>query len=262
MNHRTRCCGLLACWLLIQAGLAFAGSPGKRWYLAVEAGLGVSTQVAFSDRGAPPEGSRALFGSGYRAQGRWETQPLAGLAVGTRLARHVRLDALFTALPRQRFTGSSNFLTPPAAEPVSGDGQTLAVLARTHLDLAPLLGGRVLGFAPHLGVGGGLAFHHRRALILSYPSLAIPHTLTTPGGNRTQPAWLVEAGLTRPLGGHWIIELNWRYLDGGFTGTAAGDALRVRPTVPSETVIAIGATRAPQRVHLVVAGMRWGWGER
>ncbi|HNX97241.1 MAG TPA: hypothetical protein PKK12_06135 [Candidatus Aminicenantes bacterium] len=251
--------GLLVGWILTWAGLGFAAGPDHRWYLAVEKGVGWSPAVTFTDHGALPQGSSLLFGADYRARGRWQAQPAAGLAVGIRLARTWRADVLLSGILRQRFVGATNFLAPPATEPARGDGKTLAVLARLHWDLAGKLRGHLLGFAPHLGVGGGLAFHLREALTLSYPTLKVPHTLTTPEGRRTAPAWLVEAGFSRPLGRRWTLDLNWRYLDAGRTGTDAGEAVRVRPSVPSQTIIPIGATAARVRVHFLVAGMRWCW---
>lgn len=251
--------GLLIGWILTWAGLGFAAGPGPRWYLAIEGGVGWSPAVTFTDHGALPQGSSPLFGADYRARGRWDAQPTAGLAVGTRLGKVWRADVLLEGILRQRFVGATNFLAPPATEPVTGRGQTLAVLARLHWDLAEKLRGRLLGFAPHLGVGGGLALHHREALILSYPTLKVPHTLTTPEGRRTAPAWMVEAGFSRPLGRRWALDLNWRYLDAGRTGTDAGEAVRMRPSVPSRTILPIGATAARVRVHSLHAGLRWYW---
>jgi hypothetical protein len=96
-------------------------------------------------------------------------------------------------------------------------------------------------------------------LTMRYPSLAVPHSLTTPPGRHAGLAWRVGAGVSRRLAGNLDLEIGYAYTHCGEMRTDAGDAVRYRPTTGEYRILLIGATRAPLRTHGLLTTLRWSW---
>jgi opacity protein-like surface antigen len=92
---------------------------------------------------------------------------------------------------------------------------------------------------------------------LAYPSLQVPHILTTPRGTNTNLAYHFRAGVQRMLSDSMALDVEYRYSDYGEAYTAGGDASRYRPGIPETTLILIGGTRAKLKSHGFTVSFRY-----
>lgn len=240
--------------LLLAAAGTFAAAQG--FHAVVEGGWLFSRSTEYRDVHPGQNPPVPLYGVGYRAAGDFGNAVAWGVGLGYKPFPFVRLDARFTDYPSLTFTGQSNFLTPPAPEPVRGKVHADSLLAGAYLDLAGIPGARLGRFRPYFGAGVGFSVNRQQPMVLSYPSLAVPHTLTTPGGTRADLAWKASVGFTFPLVSRLVLDLEYRYTHLGKAVTDEGDAVMVRPSIGQTTIIRIGETYTPLRFHGLFAGAR------
>jgi len=246
--------GALALFLLIPTVAACGEAP--RFYLVAEGGAYCSRAAAFTDADPAAATPTPLYGTGYEAAGDFGESAALGLGAGCRFGAHVRADARIEWLPGFAFAGESNFLPEPSTEPVAGALDTLALWGNVYLEPLGEKGWTRLRLRPCVGAGLGLAHNRLDPMTLWYPTLAVPHLLTTPGGTRYALAWQACAGVAVPLSPRWTLDIAYRYRDLGEAGTDAGDAVRYRPGTQETRIIPIGATRADLRAQGLAVGLR------
>ncbi len=222
-------------------------------------GLGVDwpESSGFSDTDCASTQPPALFGCGAGGNGRplgangnFATTPVLDAALGYRLSRWFRAEALISWRPDLDFNGQSNFLGAGASQPVSGSVSSLAGFGVAYLDLPPI--GRA---RPFLGAGLGVSTNSVGAMTYAFPSLSATATTTTPGGTSSDLAYLLTAGISVPLGDRFDLDLAYRYTDLGQVQTAGGQAEVVRSS--GSRSIAIGGTRANLQSHGVMLSLRY-----
>ncbi len=248
--------------LLLLAATSVApaqGAPPKRFFWTAGLAGQFPCVTAFRDTDPDRRPPTPLYGRGYEAAGDFTATPAPWLGLGYRCSRWLRLEGRAEYLPRLNFSGESNFLPPDTPEPVTGRGRALAILGGAVLELAPLTGRLPLGLEPYLRGSLGPCLTWQGPVVLSYPTLAIPHTLTTPPGMRTSLAWRVGAGISRRMAKAVTLDVEYTYTRYGVMYTEEGDALRYRPTTGQATIIPIGATEAVLQAHGISTGVRWEW---
>lgn len=201
----------------------------------------------------------ALFGCGpgydgkaIGAAGSFRTTPVLDAAVGYRLNSWLRTEALLSWRPDMAFSGQSNFRGRVVGrnQPVSGSLASLSGFGVAYADL-PRLG----SLRPFLGAGLGVASNSLGAMTYRFPSISSKASTTTPGGQRTDLAYLLTAGFSVPLNPRLDLDLSYRFTDLGSVSTDSGQALIVRPA--RRRSITIGGTTADLRAHGVMLGLRY-----
>lgn len=249
-------------WIfLLVTGVAVQAQSGPRKRFFWVAGLSgqFPCSTAFRDVDPDRRPPTPLYGQGYEAAGEFTATPAPTIGLGCRLNRWVRFEVRAEYLPRLNFSGESNFLAPDAPEPVTGRGRALALLGGAVLELAPLTGRLPLALEPFLRGSLGVGLTWQNPLTMNYPTLATPHTLTTPPGTRADLAWRLGGGVSRRLAEAVFLDVEYTYTCYGEMRTEEGDAVRYRPTTGQVTVLPIGSTRAPLRAHGIATGIRWEW---
>lgn len=147
--------------------------------------------------------------------------------------------ALLSWRANMDFSGQSNFLGAGANQPVNGSVSSLAGFGVAYVDLPRI----------------GQARNRMGSMTYGFPSLSATATTTTPGGSRTDLAYLLTAGFSVPLGERFDLDLAYRYTDLGQVQTASGQATVVRAS--GTRSIAIGGTKADLRSHGVMLSLRY-----
>ncbi|MEW6366348.1 MAG: outer membrane beta-barrel protein [Acidobacteriota bacterium] len=248
-----------SCWKRVWlVGFVFAlasrcasGGDG-RMRLLLEIGYELSTDASFRDVNCRIKTPTPLYGCGYRAAGDFGGSMIVGAGVAYELSPWLTTDLRVGYHPQLEFEGQSDFLTPPAPEPVHGKVKALAAIVGVQVDFSELTGWRFFALEPYAGGGFGVSRNKVDQIVMWYPTLAVPHTMTTPGGVRSDFAFDLRAGISRQLHEKWMLQVEYRYADLGEVNTDAGDAIRYRPTTNETKVIPIGATRAELRTQAVV----------
>jgi|GEM_PF-6279234 len=180
-----------------------------------------------------------------------------GLGFGYRLLPYLSVEIRLAFHPQFVFDGQTNFLSPSDPEPVRGETDVLALFGDVVVDFGELGVRLPGGFAPRTGAGMGVAAVWMDGMRLRYPTLAVPHILTTPRGTSVNLAFNLRAGVTRPVGDGFSLLIEYRYIHFGDAATARGQAMRYRPSIRETVWLPIGGTSAPLRAHGLVLGLHW-----
>lgn len=189
-------------------------------------------------------------GRAIGAAGNFQTTAVLDAALGYRLNSWLRTEALLSWRPDMAFSGQSNFRGAGSEQPVSGSVSSLAGFGVAYADL-PRLG----SVRPFLGAGLGVATNSLGAMTYRFPAKGRNATTTTPGGQSSELAYLLTAGLSVPLNRRLDLDLSYRYSDLGSVSTDSGNAFVVRPT--RRRSIRIGGTTADLKTHGVMLGLRY-----
>lgn len=184
------------------------------------------------------------------APGEFDATPVLDAALGYRANDWLRAEALLSWRANMDFSGQSNFLGAGANQPVNGSVSSLAGFGVAYVDLP-----RIGQVRPFLGAGLGVARNRMGSMTYAFPSLSATATTTTPGGSRTDLAYLLTVGFSVPLGERFDLDLAYRYTDLGQVQTASGQATVVRAS--GTRSIAIGGTKADLRSHGVMLSLRY-----
>lgn len=96
------------------------------------------------------------------------------------------------------------------------------------------------GFVPYLGGGIGLAFHnlHDSANVMYTPTATYRSVLSTYGyglsksQTLTRFAWMASAGVAYHINTHWTVDLGYRLISFGDTGTTSLGAAQANSFFP------------------------------
>lgn len=247
---------LVLCTLLLVSP-SLVAAEGGRFYLAGEFGFYFSRSATFLDENPNIKGATPLYGPGYGAAGGFGRFGSFGGGLGIRINKALAADFILAYHPSIEFSGESDFLPVGSPEPVRGTLNATTGLASLRLNFTGLTGWSLAGFEPVVGAGAGFSRNSNDEMVLAYPTLAVPHTLTTPAGRKTCLAWSGTAGISRPLGRKVRLEIEYRYVDFGKAVTDAGDAVRYRPTTKESKTIPIGATEARLRAQGICLRLKY-----
>jgi opacity protein-like surface antigen len=218
-----------------------------------------SRETGFRDLDCASTAPPALYGCGVSAGGAPLTargdfgSTVAGeLGVGTRISPYLRIEAVATYRPDLDFRGDANFVRTPGEQRVTADGSSLSAMGAVYADLG--LYGRL---RPFLGVGLGASRNRIGAVRFDFPGLAPGAATVTPGGKRTELAWMATAGFSTALSKRLTLDLAYRYVDLGEVRTDAGPAQIVRAS--GTRTIAIAPTRTALKAEGVSVSLRWGF---
>jgi opacity protein-like surface antigen len=153
-----------------------------------------------------------------------------------------------------KYRGQANFRGVPGEQPVSASADSLSGMANLFLDVAGLTGANLGRFQPYMGGGIGVAQNRLGEMTYGFPRNPGAHKVTvTPGGNRTDIAFMAAIGTGIALSERTVLDISYRYTDLGRVHTDAGKAYL--NNIP--TGIDIAETWAPLRTHGVSAGIRY-----
>jgi opacity protein-like surface antigen len=233
-----------------------------RWYLRLGASVADSRSSTLRDLDCGSTRPPALFGCGDGGDGKPLAAPGdfgsswgAAIGLGARLAAAWRLELELEALPAFGWRGEANFPRVAGAQPVSADLHSEATWALAWWDLAPALGHPDARWQPFVGAGIGAARHRLDRVTYRFPGLGPSAVTVTRGGDATELAWQVGAGIGYRLGERATLELAYRYADLGTVSTEAGSALIVRTRGTFRLDVA--PTGADLRIHRLGFGLRW-----
>ncbi len=184
-----------------------------------------SKQTRFKDEDCSITSPAALYGCGSGNDGAplsslGDFGMMAGfeLGVGYAAAPALRLEALVQHRPGFSFQGRANFIQTTARQAVSADLSSLTGMIAAYLDFPPLGLLRLGPLGPFIGAGVGLA-----RIDIEETRMEFTRTTTiVPGGQRTNLAWMLTAGVSIPLGDRVTLDLAWRYTDYGAVQTGKG----------------------------------------
>lgn len=201
-----------------------AGSVEAGDYYA-RAGIGISqpTESSFTDRDCSSESPAALYGCGlggdgkpYRSHGAFETVATAEVGLG-RVGSTVRLEVLVDYSRGFRFDGNENFLEPGRQQSVVADVSSLSGMVAAYVDVPGSVLSKLGSWQIFVGAATGMARNR-----IGKTRMTFPATTTVPGGDWSGFAWMVMAGVERPLNDRARLELSWRYSDLGEVRTHRG----------------------------------------
>ena len=195
-------------------------------YLRIGIGLERPAQARFLDADCASESPTALYGCGagkdgapLSARGDFGVVPAFELAWGHAVTAVVRLEFAIEYRPRERFSGSANFLETGRRQSVEAGLSSYAGLASMFLDLGRVGIAGSGGVHPFVGAGIGVGRN-----TLGQMSQTFPRTTTlVPGSTSTSCVWMVTAGLAMPLGEAAFLDVAWRYTDRGAVETGRGE---------------------------------------
>ena len=173
-------------------------------------------------------------------------------ALGYRFNRWIRAEALVSWLPDLDFQGQSNFRGAAGSnQPLKGAVSSVAGFGVAYLDLP-----RVGEVRPFLGAGLSVARNRIEALNFRFPGIAPTENTTIPGGSSSDLAYLLTAGISRPLSGRLDLDLAYRFSDLVSVKTSGGQAQVVRPARTFS--IPIGGATTHLKTHGLLVGLRYG----
>ena len=174
------------------------------------------------DCGAPRPGhfygcGPGVDGAPYSSLGDFGTIAGIELGIGYVVSPVLRVDATAQFRPRFSFEGHSNYIRQHP-KTVSADASSFSAMLSAYADLPGLGMPRLGPFSPFVGGGIGLSRIDIDDMRLDFPITVV----TLPGGNRTNFAWVLTAGLSTSLGERMTLDLAWRYTDSGTVETGRG----------------------------------------
>jgi opacity protein-like surface antigen len=117
--------------------------------------------------------------------------------------------------------GDSNF--PGFPGKVHGRYSSLSALVNAYVDIAGLFPGGMGGFEPYIGAGIGVSNNRIRSVTTDvFAGAVFLHTLSFPGGDNTEFAWTVSAGVAYRLSRNMLIDVAYRYRDFGMVRSDPG----------------------------------------
>ncbi|MDA8125927.1 MAG: outer membrane beta-barrel protein [Deltaproteobacteria bacterium] len=250
---------LLLAVLFLSSSAAPAGAAG--WYM--RGGLGFEWSLAgdFSDRESTAQNPPALFGTGPGRDGRqigaygdFGRFPSIEAAAGKQLLPWLRTEFAVHYRPDMQYRGQANFRGVPGDQPVSARADALTGMVNLFCDVAPLFGLNSGRFQPYLGGGIGASYNQLGDVTYLFPGNPGAHKVTiTPGGNKTDIAWMAGIGMGIALSERTVLDLSYRYADLGRVSADAGRASA--NNVPAG--FDVDQTWAPLRFQGVFAGIRY-----
>lgn len=117
---------------------------------------------------------------------------------------------------------------PVATSRWSGSVSSVAGFGVAYVDLP-----RIGKVRPFLGAGLGVARNRMGAMTYTFPNLSAKATTTTPGGNSSNLAYLLSAGLSVPVGDRLDLDLAYRYTDLARCKPAAVRPMWCAPAAPA-----------------------------
>jgi opacity protein-like surface antigen len=250
---------LLCLVLVVLCGLASpAGAAG--WYLRGTFGFEWSLAADFSDRDASAASPPAYFGTISGSDGRqigsygnFGRYPLLEAALGKQLTPWLRAEATLAWRPDLQYRGYANFAGVKGDQPVSGRADAISGLANLYFDMAGIPGIDLGRFHPYLGGGVGVAHNRLSEMTYLFPGNKIHKVTITPGGSKTDIAFMAAVGTGITLTERIMLDISWRYTDLGRVETDAGRM--VLNNIPAGLDVA--GTWAPLRTQGVFAGIRY-----
>jgi opacity protein-like surface antigen len=243
----------LACSAAIPAGAA-------GWYLRGTFGFEWSLSADYSDADSTSNNPPALFGTGPGSDGRtigsygdFGRFPLVEAAVGKQILPWLRSELAIAYRPDMQYRGQANFRGVPGEQPVSASADSFSGMANFFIDIAGLFGVGLGSFQPYMGGGAGVAHNRLSEMTYDFPGNRVHKITITPGGNKTDIAFMAAVGTGIALSKRTILDISYRYTDLGQVHTDAGKAYL--NNVPAG--IEIAETWAPLRTHGVFAGIRY-----
>ena len=200
-------------------------SPTPRaFYLRAGIAFDRSMNTRFQDRDcrAPRPGhfygcGPGVDGAPYSSPGGFGTMTGFEIGIGHLAFSPIRLEASVQYRPSFSFDGHHNY-TRRSPRTVSADMSSLSAFLSAYRDLPGIGPARPGSFRPFVGGGIGLA-----RIDIDETRLDFPLTFVTlPGGQRTNFAWMLTAGVATPLGEGATLDLAWRYTHSGTVETGPG----------------------------------------
>ncbi len=155
-------------------------------------------------------------GAPYRSVGDFGIVPALEFGLGQTVGV-AWYGLLFEYRPQYKFKGHTNFLAANRRQEVSAELSTISGMLAGFVELTDGVA-NFGSFTPFLGLGIGVA-HNR----IGKTTMNFPATYTTvPGGNHTDLAWMMKAGVSTELNERLTLEFAWRYADLGEVRTGRG----------------------------------------
>ena len=199
-------------------------SEASDLYLRAGLALDWSRDARFMDPdcGAPRPGhfygcGPGVDGAPFSSLGDFGTIAGIEIGIGHVVSPVLRVDASAQFRPRFSFEGHSNYIRQHPRT-VSADASSFSAMLSAYADLPGLGVPRLGPFSPFVGAGIGLSRIDIDDMRLDFPITVV----TLPGGNRTNFAWMLTAGLSTSLGERMTLDLAWRYTDSGPVETGRG----------------------------------------
>lgn len=200
------------------------GQPSNRLYLRAGLSLDRSRETRFKDRDCRSPRPGHFYGCGpgvdgapFSSLGDFGTIAGIELGIGYVASPALRIDATAEIRPKFSFEGHSNYFRRHPRT-VSADASALSAMLSAYADLAGLGLPRFGPFTPFVGGGIGLSRIDIDDMRLHFPITVV----TIPGGDRTNFAWMLTAGLSTSIGERTTLDLAWRYTDFGAVETGRG----------------------------------------
>ncbi|MHB8770126.1 MAG: outer membrane protein [Syntrophales bacterium] len=239
--------------------LSFAAqAEAAGWYLRGAAGFEQGLAADFSDDDAAA--TNALFGVGPGSDGRGihadgDFGTVLGLeaALGKQILPWLRAELALTYRPSMQYRAQANFRGVTGDQPVSARADSLSGTANLYLDVAGLPGVRLGRFQPYLGGGLGVARNWLGGMTYEFPGLATHKVTVTPGGSRTDVAFLATIGTGIVLTERLVLDVAYRYTDLGRVATDSGRMYLNHIPAGAD----VDGTWAPLRTHGLFAGVRY-----
>ena len=230
-------------------------------YVRVGIVAALAAETRFTDVDCESATRAALYGCGeggdgerLSTAGEFSSTAALSLGAGYALGPATRVELVLEYRPSVPFEGRANFLSLELEQSVVTRRSSLSGAVAVKFDLASLGVPQIAGFRPFAGAGVGRVRHR-----LGETTMTFPRTQTiVPGTSRTDWTWLLSAGLSRALSERTVLDVAWRYADGGeaFTGEGAG---RVQWRDGSRTLaLDLAPTRANVTSHSVGISVRYG----
>ena len=231
-----------------RSGYYFRGALSFEWPEPAE----------FRDEDCSSASPAALYGCGTGNDGAplhsvVDSGTTVGMDVGfgRTVGSLLRLEAFLQYRPGVSLEGEANFVQTRQQQDVTVKLSAYSAMLAAYLDLPR----QALGFGvPFVGGGIGLS-----RLDINETRMTFTRTSTlVPGGQRTNFAWMVAAGVGIPVAERVTLDVAWRYTDYGVARTAAGTGAIVWHDGSREPLeLDLAPTRGRLRAHGFTAGLRF-----
>ena len=200
---------------------------------------------------APPAPA-ALYGCGegtdgapLRSVGDFGSMIGFEIGVGHFTAPFLRLEGTVRYRPHFSFDGYANFRQDTTFKRmVSADASSLSAMVAAYLDLPELGVPRLGPFSPFVGGGIGVSRIEIGETRMGHPDAGT--TTIVPGGDRVNFAWMLTAGIARPIGERATLDFSWRYTDSGTVETGQ-DKLGIAYRVGDPPGFSVSISKGPRR---------------
>lgn len=239
-------------------------APDQRdFYLRAGLSVDWSRRARFRDKDCLSTSPDALYGcseglDGAPTQSRGDFGTMGGVEVGVGhiVSPHLRAEVVLQYRPSFAFEGLANFasLSRTFRRKVSVGVSSLSAMLSGYLDLPEFGVPRIGPFSPFVGGGIGVS-----RIETGDTHMEFPKTRTiVPGGNRTNLAWMLAAGVALSTDERTTLELAWRYTDLGNAETGRGAGRVVWRDASREPLpLDLAKTRARLRTHGLILSMRY-----